>query len=72
MRKVGYKVFKNHRSREFIQFLKELELIYPKEKIKSNYSGTLNKSTNIDFGYMELSNKGFISKLKMKSYDINL
>ena len=34
MRKVGYKVFKNHRSREFIQFLKELELIYPKEKIK--------------------------------------
>jgi len=29
-----YKVFKNHRSREFIQFLKELELIYPKEKIK--------------------------------------
>ena len=37
-----------------------------------NYSGTINKSTNIDFGYRELSNKGFISKLKMKSSDINI
>lgn len=32
--RINYKVFGNHRSQEFIQFLKELELIYPKEKIK--------------------------------------
>jgi putative transposase len=31
--RVIYKVFEKHRSWEFIQFLKELELIYPKEKI---------------------------------------
>jgi len=32
--RIIYKVFEKHRSWEFIQFLKELELIYPKEKIK--------------------------------------
>jgi transposase len=32
--RIHYKVFEKHRSWEFIQFLKELELIYPKEKIK--------------------------------------
>jgi transposase len=32
--RIHYKVFERHRSWEFIQFLKELELIYPKEKIK--------------------------------------
>jgi len=38
----------------------------------SNYSGTLNKSTNTDFGHRDLSNKGFIAKLKMTSVGINL
>jgi len=33
-RRIYYKVFENHKSRKFIQFLKELELINPKEKIK--------------------------------------
>jgi len=37
-----------------------------------NYSGTLNKSTNTDFGHRDLSNKEFIAKLKMTSFDINL
>lgn len=32
--RINYKVFEQHKSWEFIQFLKELELIYPKEKIK--------------------------------------
>jgi transposase len=32
--RIHYKVFERHRSWEFIQFLKELELIFPKEKIK--------------------------------------
>jgi transposase len=32
--RIHYKIFGNHKSWEFIQFLKELELIYPKEKIK--------------------------------------
>lgn len=32
--KICYKIFEKHRSWEFIQFLKELELIYQKEKIK--------------------------------------
>lgn len=32
--RITYKVFEQHRSWEFIQFLKELELIYPNEKIK--------------------------------------
>ena len=32
--KIHYKVFEKHKSWEFIQFLKELELIYSKEKIK--------------------------------------
>ena len=41
-------------------------------KKDSNYSGTLNKSTNIDFGHRDLSNKGFIAKLKMTSGVINL
>jgi len=31
---IYYKVFGKHKSWEFIQFLKELEVIYPKEKIK--------------------------------------
>jgi len=44
---------------------------YTKQVKNCNYSCTLNKSTNIDFGYRDLSNKGFISKLKMKSFDIN-
>jgi len=37
-----------------------------------NYSGTLNKSNNTDFGHRDLSNKGFIAKLKMTSVGINL
>jgi len=37
-----------------------------------NYSGTLNKSTNTDFGHKDPSNKGFIAKLKMTSVGINL
>jgi len=32
--RITYKVFEQHKSWEFIQFLKELELIYPEEKIK--------------------------------------
>lgn len=32
--RIHYKIFEKHQSWEFIQFLKELELIYPKEKIK--------------------------------------
>jgi len=32
--KITYKVFEQHKSWEFIQFLKELELSYPEEKIK--------------------------------------
>jgi transposase len=32
--RINYKTFEKHKSWEFIQFLKELELIYPKEKIK--------------------------------------
>ena len=32
--RINYKVFEQHKSWEFIQFLNELELIYPKEKIK--------------------------------------
>lgn len=32
--RINYKVFEKHKSWEFIQFLKELELIYPREKIK--------------------------------------
>lgn len=32
--RIQYKIFEKHQSWEFIQFLKGLELIYPKEKIK--------------------------------------
>jgi len=32
--KITYKIFEQHKSWEFIQFLKELELSYPEEKIK--------------------------------------
>lgn len=32
--KINYKVFGEHKSWEFIQFLKELEVIYPKKRSK--------------------------------------
>ncbi len=32
--RISYKIFENHRSCEFIEYLKELELTYPEDKIK--------------------------------------
>ena len=32
--RISYKIFENHRSCEFIEYLKELESIYPEDKIK--------------------------------------
>jgi len=54
-----YNIRNGHKTKDFQYF-------------KCNYSGTLNKSTNTDFGHRDMSDNGFIAKLKMTSVGINL